>query len=58
MKKTGVHAIWPLNLLGRNFYLLCFYGLKTEVPIRRLGALEKKVDALEKEKAFFEGTPG
>jgi transposase len=42
-----------LNLLGRNFYLLYFHGLKIEVLIRRLEALEKKVDTLEKENAFL-----
>jgi hypothetical protein len=38
-----------LDLLGGNFFLLYFHGLKTEVLIRRLEALEKKVDSLEKE---------
>ena len=42
-----------MNLLGRNFYLLYFHGLKIEVLIRCLEALEKKVEALEKENAFL-----
>jgi len=42
-----------LDLLGGNFFLLYFHGLKIEVLIIRLEALEKKVDALEKENAFL-----
>lgn len=42
-----------MNLLGRNFFLLYFHGLKIAVLIRRLEALEKKVDSLEKGNAFL-----
>ena len=42
-----------MDLLGGNFFLLYFHGLKIEVLIIRLEALEKKVDALEKENAFL-----
>lgn len=42
-----------MDLLGGNFLLLYFHGLKIEVLIRRLEALEKKVDYLEKENAFL-----
>lgn len=42
-----------MNLLGGNFFILYFHGLKIAVLIRRLEALEIKVDSLEKENAFL-----
>ncbi len=42
-----------MNLLGGNFFILYFHGLKIEVLIRRLESLEKEVVSLKKENAFL-----